>query len=50
MKSIRVHALEGSMVSTWKGIEKLYSIHKKEKEDVVKKIDEVNEEFLQENE
>ena len=34
MKSIRVHALEGSMVSTWKGIEKLYSIHKKEKEDV----------------
>ena len=34
MKSIRVHALEGSMVSTWKGIEKLYNIHKKEKEDV----------------
>ena len=34
MKSIRVHALEGSMVSTWKGIEKLYIIHKKEKEDV----------------
>ena len=33
MKSIRVHALEGSMVSTWKGIEKLYNIHKKEKED-----------------
>ena len=34
MKSIRVHALEGSMVSTWKGIEKLYCVHKKEKEDV----------------
>ena len=34
MKSIRVHALEGSMVSTWQGIEKLYCVHKKEKEDV----------------
>ena len=34
VKSIRVHALEGSMVSTWKGLDKLYNIHIKEKEDV----------------
>ena len=34
MKSIRVHALEGSMVSTAKGIEKLYEIHNRGKEDV----------------
>ncbi|MGN1163815.1 MAG: ACT domain-containing protein, partial [Candidatus Ornithospirochaeta sp.] len=34
MKSIRVHALEGSMVSTAKGIERLYDIHKNGKEDV----------------
>lgn len=34
MKSIRVHALEGSMVSTANGIEKLYEIHNRGKEDV----------------